>query len=79
MGHIARLLEAEGISSVVIASAVLRDRLETMHLPRLVLTPHLFGRPLGMPGDKERQRVVLSAALDLLECTTHSEAVVLLG
>jgi len=67
VGHIARLLEAAGISTVVIATRVFRPRLEIMTLPRLLLTPHLMGRPLGSPGDAARQREVIIAALELLE------------
>jgi hypothetical protein len=38
-----------------------------MQLPRLLLTPHLMGRPIGAPGDEERQLATIGAALDLLE------------
>ena len=67
MGHIARVFEAAGIPTVIIASRVFRPTLENMTLPRVVLTPHPMGRPLGAPGDKVRQREVILAALDLLE------------
>lgn len=40
--------------------------MEVMALPRVLLTPHPMGRPLGAPGDRERQREVIMAALDLL-------------
>jgi len=76
VGHVARLLEADGIATVVIAVTAFRDRLQAMSLPRLVLTPHLMGRPLGMPGDKERQRASLLAAFELLEQATHGKTVV---
>lgn len=75
MGHVARLLEAQGIATVVIAVAAFRERLEAMSLPRLVITPHLMGRPLGMPGDAARQRAVLLAALALLENAAQGKAV----
>ena len=78
VGHVARLLEAAGISTVVVASAVFRDRLEAMSLPRLILTPHLMGRPLGMPGHHERQRAAMLAALDLLENAQQGRSVVAL-
>ena len=78
VGHVARLLEEAGIASVVISAAAFRDRLEAMHLPRLVLTPHLMGRPVGMPGNQERQREVLSVALDLLENAEEAGTVVIM-
>ena len=69
------MLEAGGIATVVIAVAAFRDRLQAMSLPRLVLTPHLMGRPVGMPGDQARQRATLLAALELLEQATHGKTV----
>ena len=67
VGHLARLLEAAGIPTVAIGVAAFRPRMAAMTLPRLLVTPHLMGRPLGAPGDRARQRQTLLAALDLLE------------
>lgn len=39
-------------------------------MPRMLITPHLMGRTIGPVGDRERQRAVVSAALDLLESAT---------
>ena len=41
--------------------------MEGMGLPRLLLTSHPMGRPLGAPGNVERQRSVLLTALDMLQ------------
>jgi hypothetical protein len=41
-----------------------------MHLPRVVLTRHPMGRPLGAAGDVGRQRHVLDVALDLASSAT---------
>ncbi len=71
MGHVARLLEADGIPTVVIAVKAFLPRLEPMKIPRLVITHHPMGRPLGAPGDRERQRSVIVAALRLLETATQ--------
>jgi hypothetical protein len=71
-------MEEAGMASVVISAAAFRDRLEAMHLPRLVLTPHLMGRPVGMPGDRERQHEVLSVVLDLLETAEEAGTVVVM-
>ena len=51
----------------MIAAAAFERRVAVMNLPRLLLTPHLMGRPFGAPHDKETQRAVLLAALNLLE------------
>ena len=70
MGHVARVLEERGMATVVIGAVPFQDRMVAMHLPRLVITPHLMGRPLGPSGDWARQREVIRIALDLLD---HAE------
>jgi hypothetical protein len=67
VGHLARLLEKAGVSTVIVAAAAFRPRMDVMMLPRLLLTPHLMGRPLGLAGDAIKQRSVIQAALNLLE------------
>ena len=60
-------MEAAGIATVIIAVRAFREHLAQMTLPRVVTTPHLLGRPLGVPGDHQRQRESILAALKLLE------------
>ncbi len=67
VGHVARLFEAAGIATVIIAIKAFQERLAAMTPPRVVITPHLLGRPLSMSGDNERQRKVILAALELLK------------
>lgn len=67
VGHLARLFETAKIPTVVIAVRAFRDRLAAMHVPRLVITPFMMGRPLGPPGDVDTQRKIILAALNLLE------------
>lgn len=64
------------MATVVIGTAVHRDRVEAMSLPRLVLVPHPMGRPLGAPHDVERQTEILLAALDLLDSAVENGSVV---
>lgn len=45
---------------------------ELMGLSRSVITQHPMGRPLGAPGDGERQRAVVVRALELLEANEQS-------
>jgi hypothetical protein len=47
-----------------------------MAAPRLVTTPYLMGRPLGLPGDRQGQRRVIEAALQLLETAHHNGSIV---
>lgn len=70
----ARLLEEQGIATVIIAVGAFQERLMAMAVPRAVITPHPMGRPLSAPGDGERRREVLVAALDLLETATENGA-----
>jgi len=76
VGHVARLLEESGIATVVVGIAAFEERMAAMHLPRLLTTPQLMGRPLGAPGDVDRQRAILRAALDRLETAERSGTVV---
>jgi hypothetical protein len=47
-----------------------RHRMEALGVPRTLITPHLMGRTIGPVGDRERQRAVVTAALDVLESAT---------
>ena len=40
-----------------------------MSVARALITRHPLGRPLGAPGDAERQLAVVEAALDLFDIT----------
>ncbi len=76
MGHIARALEEAGIPTVVAGVQAFRQRMAAMTLPRLVVTPHLMGRPLGAPNDHQRHLEVVRTALALLESAAQGNAVV---
>jgi hypothetical protein len=54
------------MATVMVGIQAFRQRMEAMTLPRILVTPHIMGRPLGMPGDKERQRLTITTALGLL-------------
>jgi len=62
---VARHLEANGIPTVVIATA--RDIVETAAVPRLLFVDFPLGAPCGEPGNVAQQREVLEMALRLLE------------
>ena len=49
---------------------------EVMRLPRTLITQHPMGRPLGASGDRDRQRRVISSALELLENAPSGATVV---
>ncbi len=53
-----------------------RQRLEAMRAPRVLVTRHIMGRPLGAPWDTERQRNVILAALGLLSSAQANGTIV---
>ena len=65
MSLVARHLEANGIPTVVIATA--RDIVEHCGVPRLVFVDFPLGNPCGVPFDADMQSRVLEIALALLE------------
>lgn len=64
------------MATVVVGVRAFEARLRAMGLARVILTPHVMGRPLGAPGDTTRQRATLLAALRLLEHATRLGTVV---
>lgn len=76
VGHVARAVEKSGIPTVGVFVAAFRHVPEQMTLPRTVITKHPMGRPLGAPGDHERHREVVRAALGLLETASATGTVI---
>lgn len=76
VGHVARRFETAGIPTVVVHIRAFRSLAENMGLPRTVITRNPMGRPLGAPGDEERQREVVMAALALLEDAVSGGSIV---
>jgi hypothetical protein len=65
---VARHLETNGISTVVIATA--RDIVESAAVPRLLFVDFPLGAPCGEPWNAVQQRDVLEMAFRLLETAT---------
>ena len=76
VGHVARAVEAAGISTVGIYVSAFRHVPEEMSLPRTLITAHPFGRPLGPVGAADRHIQVVNAALDLVEQATAGATMV---
>ena len=64
MSLIARHLEANGIPTVIIGSAI--DIVEHCSVPRYLHTDFPLGNPCGKPYDREMQLDITTQALDLL-------------
>jgi D-proline reductase (dithiol) PrdB len=62
---VARHLEANGIATVIVGSAL--DIVEHCGVPRFVFTDFPLGNPTGHPWQPEMQRAIVKRALTLLE------------
>ena len=69
------MLEQAGIATVCVFIRAFRHQAYLLKPPRTLITQHILGRTVGAPGDVERQRRVVGAALRLLE-TAHSPGAV---
>ena len=65
VGHVQRAIETAGVPTVSVYIEAFSHAPNFMNLPRTVITNHPLGRPLGAPGDVERQRAVVEKALSL--------------
>jgi len=61
---VAAALEQQGISTVVVQ--LLRLVTEKVRPPRALFVPFRHGYPLDSPNDPEKQRAVITAALNLI-------------
>jgi len=68
VGLVARHLEANGITTVILGSA--RDVVELCGVPRFLFSDFPLGNPCGRPYDQAMQRAIVGLALDLLESAT---------
>ena len=65
MGVVARILEEEGLSTVIVMT--FREVAEIMRLPRAVYVRFPIGLTPGEPGSVTQQRVVIEDALAFLQ------------
>lgn len=65
MGLVARQLEAAGIATICLSSAM--SITEAVNPPRAVFIDFPLGHTAGKPGDKPLQRAIMTDALDALE------------
>lgn len=74
VGLAARLLEANGIATVVMGCA--RDIVEHVGVPRLLFSDFPLGNAAGRPNDQDSQAATLELALALLESATAARTTV---
>ena len=72
VGHVARAAESAGIPTTTVFVKSFAHVAAEMGLARTVITRHPMGRPLGPARDGETQRIVVRAALGLLESANSS-------
>ena len=66
-----RAIEGVGIATTAVFVRAFRHVADEMKLPRVVITNHPMGRPLGPVGDTARQRQVVEQALALIDTATE--------
>ena len=74
MGLVSRLLEANGIATVVMGSAI--DIIAHCGVPRYLHSDLPLGNPCGVPFDSTMQEQILNQALLLLEEANSANSVV---
>jgi hypothetical protein len=74
VGLVGRVLEASGISTVVLS--LIPDLTRAVGVSRLAGLSYPFGRPLGQPGAAAGQRAVLRAMLELLPAASGPDTYV---
>jgi len=79
VGHVARVFEGAGLVTSAIYVEAFAHYAREMRLPRVTITPHPMGRPLGPPGDGERHREVVHSALGLVDTAVESAFVTVGG
>lgn len=65
-------MESAGLPAVSVHVRAFGHIPPLMGLSRAVITDHPMGRPLGRPGDTDRQRAVVERALGLLGSATQT-------
>ena len=75
VGHVARAFEEAGVPTTAIYVSAFRHVAVEMALPRVLITRHPFGRPVGPAHDSERQLAVVTAALDLVNTATEGRSI----
>ena len=65
-------IEAVGIPTVTVYVEAFLPTAQLLKPPRVLLTPHIMGRPLGFPHDHKTQRAIILAALRLLESVANA-------
>jgi hypothetical protein len=75
VGHVARAIEMAGIPTVSIYIEAFRANAQLLKPSRTLITPHIMGRPLGLPHRRDQQLAVILAALHLLETAEHAPTI----
>ena len=73
MSLVARHLEANGLPTVIVGSAL--DIVTHCGVPRFLFTDFPLGNPAGAPGRPDMQRAIVAQALRLLETASAPRAI----
>ena len=67
VGHVARIFENKGISTVTLLSKSFQHLATQMNIPRVLITNNYVGRTVGLPNDINGQTATILKAIDLFE------------
>ncbi|MFL2767411.1 MAG: hypothetical protein ACJ0DE_01390 [Dehalococcoidia bacterium] len=67
VGHVARIFENKGISTVTLLSKSFQHLATQMNIPRVLITNNYVGRTVGLPNDNRGQTATISKAINLFE------------
>jgi flagellar hook assembly protein FlgD len=76
VGHVARIFEEKGISTVTVLSKAFEHLANQMKIPRVVITKNYVGRTIGLPNDKVSQTYTIEKALTLFEDAKNPNTVI---
>tara|TARA_B100001996_G_C18666899_1_gene595207 strand:- start:764 stop:1006 length:243 start_codon:yes stop_codon:yes gene_type:complete len=76
VGHVARIFENKGISTVTLLSKSFQHLASQMNIPRVLITNNYVGRTVGLPNDTKGQTATILKAIDLFEIADSPNTIV---
>ena len=70
VGHVARIFESLGISTVCFFVKAFMHLVDKMKIPRTIITNNFVGRTIGKPYDLPNQTTVVRQGIELLNGAT---------
>ena len=75
VGHVARIFESMGISTVCFFVKAFMHLVDQMKIPRTIVTNNFVGRTIGKPFDLPNQTNVVRQGIELLKSATIKNSI----